>query len=463
MKSILLAIVAFCALSILPAQTTVPNGGLESWTTTALAEPNYYFTANSQVIFGQYAAWPCQRTTDAQLNNYAVRLETQSNGTDTLFGYFANGDPGNGQGGIPYAARPSALTGYWKGNVMTGDTGFVIVMFKLGGNIISTDVYPLYGTAASYTAFTLNINLPIIVVPDSVIVAAVSSNAFVSLGIPGSVVQLDNLVFTGAASQPTLLNGDFESWNMSNYYTADNWLLAGDSAYRTTDAAAGQYAVHLGNFVYGQLNFSPSYLTNGALNPNGPPMGGYPYTTVSDTLMGYYKYSGGAGDSAFLLAVFTGPNVGDTAYAAYWFTSQSVYTFFEVPFLLPFTPDSVAITISSDINNPPNPANLNNVLIIDEIQFASQPLTTGIPLHWQDVSEVVVYPNPSDGMFTIDAKQGYSSLEIVDLTGRVVYSESNASTVVGKKEIDLTNFGSGTYLVNIVSANKMTTRKVIVQ
>ncbi len=463
MKQTLLSLLALGFVTVASAQIAIPNGGLETWNTTTMNEPQFYFTANQEVSFGQFANWPTTQTTDAQLNTYAVRMETQDNGTDTMFGYFSNGDPGNGEGGIPYAVRPTALTGYWKGTIMPGDTGLIMVMFKYGGSVISFDLYQFYGTAGTYTAFTLPINLPPIVTPDSVIVAGVSSNAFVFPGIPGSNLQIDNLVFTGAASQPTMLNGDFENWNTTNYVSIVDWMLAGDSALQTTDAYAGQYAVELQNFTYGPGNYSPSYLTNGYWVQNGPPMGGFPYNGQIDTLKAYYKFSGGVGDTAFLLAVFTGPNVGDTAYVFDMCFTAATYTLISIPFNLPFVPDSVAITAASDIQNPSSAANNGNTLIIDEIQLASQALTTGIPITWQNVSNVLVYPNPNNGQFTIDAKDGYSTIVITDVTGRVVYSENNEVAVAGRKEINLSEFGAGTYFVNVTSGAKVTTRKVVVQ
>lgn len=346
---------------------------------------------------------------------------------------------------------------------MPGDTALILVIFKLGGTTISFDLLPIVGTASAYTAFTLPIVLPPIITPDSVIVAAVSSNAFTTNGIPGSWIQLDNFVFTGVTSQPTMLNGDFELWNLTNYVDIVGWTLAGDSALQTTDAYAGQYAVELKDFTFGPGNYSPSYLTNGYFVQNGPPMGGFPYTGQIVTLSAYYKFNGGVGDTAFLLAVFTGPNVGDTAYVFDFCLTAANYTRLSIPFNLPFVPDSVAITASSDINNPSTAANNGNTLIIDEIQFASNALTAGIPISWQNISNVLVYPNPNKGQFTIDAKDGYSTIIITDVTGRVVYNENNEVVVAGRKEINLSEFGAGTYFVNVTSGVKVTTKKVVVQ
>ncbi len=463
MKKILLTLCALQIVALLTAQVAIPNGGLESWSTTAMAEPNNYVTANQEVVFGQFAAWPCQQTTDAQLNNFAVRLETQDNGQDTMFGYFANGDPGTGEGGIAYAARPSGLTGYWKGNIMPGDTALVLVIFKLGGSQISFDLLPIVGTASTYTAFSLPINLPPIVTPDSVIVAAVSSNAFVTNGIPGSWIQFDNFVFAGASTQPTLLNGDFESWNMSNYYDLNSWILAGDSAMRTTDSYQGLFAVELGNFTYNSGNYSPSYLTNGYFVQNNLPMGGFPYSGTTDTLQAYYKFSGGAGDTAFIIAIFTGPNPGDTAFYIEYLLQASNYTMIEIPMSLAFTPDSLVITVASDVQNPPSPSNIGNTLIIDEIQLTSQPLDTRISINWQAPATFLIYPNPNSGVFTLDIREEYSLIQITDIAGRVVFSDASGSSVAVRRDLDLSEFGAGTYFVNVTSGVKVTTKKVVVQ
>lgn len=89
--------------------------------------------------------------------------------------------------------------------------------------------------------------------PDSVIVAAASSNVKKEkTGIPGSTLFIDSVSFVGVESQPTWLNGDFESWEDVTANMLDGWYIEnqnGKGVYRTTDKVAGEYAVELVTYL----------------------------------------------------------------------------------------------------------------------------------------------------------------------------------------------------------------------
>jgi len=71
----------------------------------------------------------------------------------------------------------------------------------------------------------------------------------------------------------------------------------------------------------------------------------------------------------------------------------------------------------------------------------------------ENVSEktkVVVYPNPSNGVFYIDFKNEINNIKVVNMLGQVVYDEKVAVTAAGTvKNIDLSNFENGIYIVNV--------------
>ncbi len=69
------------------------------------------------------------------------------------------------------------------------------------------------------------------------------------------------------------------------------------------------------------------------------------------------------------------------------------------------------------------------------------------------------YPNPSNGIFTIEADQE-GTIEILDLTGKKVYS----SNVVQKLKVDLSDQKRGIYILKYMdSKNNVSTQKLIVQ
>lgn len=82
-------------------------------------------------------------------------------------------------------------------------------------------------------------------------------------------------------------------------------------------------------------------------------------------------------------------------------------------------------------------------------------------------SEVKVFPNPSSGVITIAFNQkekAKTAIKVMDVAGKVVYEE-NLGKFSGNynKELDLKEFGAGTYVVEIASGEARTTKKVIIQ
>jgi hypothetical protein len=77
------------------------------------------------------------------------------------------------------------------------------------------------------------------------------------------------------------------------------------------------------------------------------------------------------------------------------------------------------------------------------------------------LSGLAVYPNPSFGNIVVELANGFNkSIEITDLTGRVMLSTSSSDD---KVSIDLNNFANGTYFVRIVSETTVQTVKVVKQ
>lgn len=107
-----------------------------------------------------------------------------------------------------------------------------------------------------------------------------------------------------------------------------------------------------------------------------------------------------------------------------------------------------------------------NNLYIDDINIGN---TFGIstPEYATTNIGLTIFPNPSDGIFTVryhanEAEQ--SSLEVVDLTGRVIYQRAIKNQEGFHNEtIQLQHLPAGMYFVNMIINNKKITEKVIIQ
>lgn len=69
-----------------------------------------------------------------------------------------------------------------------------------------------------------------------------------------------------------------------------------------------------------------------------------------------------------------------------------------------------------------------------------------------DKTGVVVYPNPSTGLFIVDGGAGVTSLEakVYDMSGKLIVDKRSKER---KLNLDLTNFGKGIYILNTVDQN----------
>jgi hypothetical protein len=87
-------------------------------------------------------------------------------------------------------------------------------------------------------------------------------------------------------------------------------------------------------------------------------------------------------------------------------------------------------------------------------------ITTGIAESTKQ--ESLIYPNPSNGKFTIRSNNAISEVEIYNITGERVFTDFNFSNR-GSKSVDLSNFPKGIYLMKIYIGTKITTKKIVVQ
>jgi hypothetical protein len=83
------------------------------------------------------------------------------------------------------------------------------------------------------------------------------------------------------------------------------------------------------------------------------------------------------------------------------------------------------------------------------------------PLQIDDITvsdEFAVFPNPTSGIFTVAAELPISSLEVFDLTGRVILHQNNLDK---KQNIDISVFPAGMYYLKVTTAGGNRTGKIV--
>ena len=364
---------------------SITNGGFESWNTISYENPTFYQTSNLHGNNGTIGTVNAEKTTDAYHGNYAIKLTTSVSGVDTNFAYFANGDPGKNPpvGGMPYNQSPTGIRLHYKSNIMAGDSGFVLVMFKKAGALIGQYMWAINSSHSSYTLFTKSLSPALPMTPDTVILGIASSFPFGgNRGTPGNMLQVDSISFTGVASQPANFNGDLESWQTITNNQIVGWKINGNNQggnYQTTDKYSGTYALELQTQApsFGGGGVYASFATTGTFTQNGPPKGGLPYNQQVDTLVFYYKYlPANPNDSAHVDLSFKLNGVGNYGVQKYLHTSGG-YQMAQITFSVPGSaPDTLIMNIaSSTYSSYPLPNSyVGSDLKIDNMYFKSQKL-----------------------------------------------------------------------------------------
>lgn len=462
--------IIFCFLSLwISAQNGIPNGNFESWNSMTFDAPSNYPSISNPEAFAKCGVTTPNtvKSTDAFHGAFSVQMTTVSSATDTCFGYFINTIPNNDfpnwTGGFPYTEMPTGIRGYYKSSIAPPDTGRVLLIFKQGGAPIEVYTFPLYGNQNAWTLFNFPISLPSN--PDTVIFAAASSDfSNEILILPGSMLQLDSLSFTGVANQPVLLNGDFENWTAHTLYSPEDWgQQQAESEYirRTNDNAAGSYAIELETFL-GDNNGTPE--AQGAQinmgwwdNSCACYKGGYPFSNQIDTLVFSYKYNPMNNDSAEINLTFkkNGGQIGGTSIKLSASTSYQVKEF---PFNLGQAPDTVIIQVQSSLWQHNALSYVGSVLKIDEIHFKSQPLNTAVPVR-SLANKISVFPNPSNGVFKVQ-NAGFNAdiAEIYNTMGEKVYTKTLNSD---SETLNLSHLPNGIYFLQL-TLEETVTKKIMI-
>lgn len=79
-------------------------------------------------------------------------------------------------------------------------------------------------------------------------------------------------------------------------------------------------------------------------------------------------------------------------------------------------------------------------------------------------NNILVYPNPSNGVFNINFNNNLvNKLEVIDVLGRSVYQENlNSGAYTSSKSLDLSNNVKGIYILRFYSDSGTSSRKIII-
>ncbi len=184
---------------------------------------------------------------------------------------------------------------------------------------------------------------------------------------------------------------------------------------------------------------------------------GYSYTTRSAQLSFQSKYTPMTGDSAFVLAYLTKWNgtSRDTIATGKYATGASTTSYSLTnlsmdynPVFAGIVPDSERIMISSSVYSHDG-AKIGSTFYIDDLAWSGYNSTNEIN---GIVNSVTVFPNPATNYISISSSIDVSTIEINDITGRLIGSYSMKNN--NRATIQTTDFSPGIYIYSIFDQQK---------
>jgi hypothetical protein len=117
--------------------------------------------------------------------------------------------------------------------------------------------------------------------------------------------------------------------------------------------------------------------------------------------------------------------------------------------------DNISITTLTDASGNANNGTLTNFALTGTTSnfLSGSPIVTGTTCttlnatNFEVANNIKMYPNPTNGIFTIETQE-VSTVEVFDMIGKKVYSNKLS---VGSSTIDLSNYTNGIYLLTVTN------------
>jgi hypothetical protein len=453
----------FSLVSVILSGQSIPDFNFERWNDLTYNFPTGMTTSGSVT-----------RLSPGYKGNYGIKVQADPGRTQP--GEFGFGKLINGNtfvGGIPFAASPDSISGYFAYKIASHDTAWIFVLLKSGGNIVGSDSVAFTSTNTGfYKKIKSVIHYRSVAPPDSLILLICSTR-------PANIkdtsyILADELSFLHSAVP--LPNGDLESWFTRTYkdpngWTTQNILGLSSQSYPVTDTIdhfAGNFSCRIMNinqgafYQNGVTSIGP--IKNGALKP------GIAIFEKDSLLSGYYKYLPKNGDTCtFSAFVFRHDSLIGSG-ILHTKDTASNWTPFVVPikYIPGFTgtPDSAAILFAAyNWKSASSKPRGNSILQVDEISFNT--FVTGIAPAPLPALGLSLAPNPwSDyTVITFESVPGEkTSIQLYTPDGQLVKTMANCILPAGPQTITLQrgDLAQGVYFLRFDEGSQVVSQKVVV-
>ncbi len=450
--------------SVLFAQNPqIANNSFENWTDHTFKSLHDYRDSGDE----NYGI--IEQLTDAVHGQYSVKLETRLRYGELETGFIINFDGDSFSGGVPYSQHVDSVCGYYKAHLIAQDSALLVALFKKNGGIIGGNIYR-FGAGSNtntWTRFCYPTNMPSVVVSDTLMFGAASSNVETGGMENGSWIQLDSITLkSGNQILPPITDFSFENWDSRTVSFPDDFdsSLSYEIASnplpveKVTDATDGNYAVKL-NTVFSQQyqDVIEGAVTNGVMN-DWPFSGGLfiGQSQIPDQVSWDYKVqvAGFNNYDPSISVIFRNNGVSVSTFGRSYSNTVNMYQHEVVSINLNVPADTLQfVAFSGDF--------LGNSLWVDNVELHYPAgVTENLNIH-----QLVAYPVPAKDRINLDItaiKPEKITIELYDMNGKMVWQNKyHLQAGNNKVSINTTQLPPGTYHFRMEGERSLLTRKFL--
>ncbi len=430
----------------------IPNASFENWG-----------SRNTEAIDKWFITGNTAKSTSPHGGSFALRLNDESAGAF----YTA-----------AYVGRPDTISVWVKGYQEAGDSAQIIVSCQRQGNPFGFVVHTF---ALADSNNYVEVKVPIsyffpVVKSDTITIGFQTSQG----GFDTAFMTVDDVTLTKAgATEGTLQNPGFETWNTITSPTINNWITSTDIAVgffgiqsilatQSNDAKSGSSALMLENkYIPSFSSVFPGAAISVDLSRiddvlNDPEVPGFPCSVRWQYLHGYFKYIPVGADTAniHVLMYKGGVKIGE----GNWMTSatNTAYKMFSIyiGYTTADIPDSANINISAGSEDGDPQAGTK--MLLDSLSFGY-----ALSINTFDLGTVNIYPNPAKEQASLEFNMqnaAKATIVLTDIAGNQILS-NNLTLQTGYNRMDLKteHLSAGIYLIRINAGDQSLVKKLIVE
>lgn len=388
---------------------TIPNGDFEIWETRDHFQLDGWYSPTRNV----------ERTTDAKVGNYALKLTNTYSATGNgTRGYVRTTDYGDRQAldGLPTSGDPLSVVFWSKHELATGDTARAYIIFRENGSYRGKIDFRFTGsTNGEFVKYSVPIEWSGARTPDS---AWIFLYSYVNNKVNGDgYVIFDDLHFDKIGERISgVLNSDFENWTNIGVDYPDGWRPIDLASYENNTSFLANKSVY--KLVGEDAFLGGTSLLIKNYDNNGSPRAGYcylgtenndyytphfPFTDTFKYLQGYYKYLPAGDDTARINFRAWQEGRSRSYNDLYLHEPKSEWTFFSMPIVYDASrhqPDSAAIIMWSTSTDSIH--GFNSSLYLDHLELVMEPAPLKLSVYESSLA-FKIFPNPAGDVLFLNS------------------------------------------------------------